>query len=81
MGAVSERHNVFAVMESSGRISLLPLVNAGQGGIRGGPEMRFLEEWKGTGGGCLRFVSGNGGERLVAIDTKGKGVIVDFSRE
>lgn len=69
-------------MEDSGRISLLPLLAAEGGGVRGvSDELRILEKWKGTAGGCLKFEPENEGGKLVAVDTKGRGVIVEFERE
>lgn len=69
-------------MEDSGRISLLPLQAAEEGGIRGvSDKVEFLRNWKGTAGGCLKFGREDEGENLVAIDAKGRGVIVEFERE
>lgn len=69
------------MIEKSGKISWVQLVAAKQGGICGDDQVQYLNEWKGDGGGCLRFVSGNVGERLVALDAKGNGVVVEFERE
>jgi len=81
-GAVCSTHNIFVVTEDSGRISWLPLLAAEEGGVRGvSDEVRFLENWKGTTGGCLKFGPENEGGKLVAVDTKGRGVIVEFERE
>ena len=70
-------------MEDMGRISLLPLKAAEGGGVCGvgnaSGGWSVLEGWKGEGRGCLRF--GNGEERLVAVDAKGRGVVVGFERE
>lgn len=80
-GAVSSKYNVFAVMEDSGRISLLPLLAAEEGGVRGASdEVEFLKNWKGTAGGYMRFGPESEGQNLVAVDAKGRGVIVEFER-
>ena len=99
-GAVSSRHNVFAVLEVNGRISLLPLKASAQGGIcgvntknkmkdldesRGSISytdtrvgMKILDERLGGTGGCLSFTPD--GEKLIAVDARGKVVIVDFEK-
>lgn len=67
-------------MEDCGRISLLPLMAAEGGGVCGAGDgmMRVLEEWKGGADGGMRF--GRDGKRLVAVDAKGRGVVVEFER-
>lgn len=68
-------------MEDGGRISLLPLMAAEGGGVCGAGDgtIRVLEEWRGGSGGCLGF--GGDGERMVAVDVRGRGVVVEFERD
>ena len=85
-GAVSNKHNVFAVLEDNGRISTLPLTAGAQGGICGPPPdesegggSTFLSKSIGKVGGCLRFTPD--GERLVAVDAEGKVVVAEFEKD
>ena len=76
-GAVSSKHNVLAVLEDTGRISLLPLQAGSNGGVCGKDNgVTFLKEQLGPSGGSLRFTPDGG--RLIATDAKGKLVVVDF---
>ena len=82
-GAVSSKHNVFAVLEDNGRISVLPLVAGENGGIsepgKSRNKVTILDKAIGRVGGCLRFTPD--GERLVAVDAEGKVVIAEFEKE
>ena len=81
-GAVSDNHNIFAVLEDNGRISTLALTAGSPGGVCGlsdeSKELTFLDKSIGAIGGCLRFTPD--GERLVAADAKGKIVIAGFEK-
>ena len=60
---------------------MLSLKAAEGGGICGDDDagVKILEAWKGRGtDGCLSF--GREGKRLVAVDVKGSGVVVEFEK-
>ncbi len=70
---------MLAVLEDSGRISVLPLVAGVHGGVRGLKDgTRVLDKAIGSAGGCLRFTPD--GERLIAVDAKGKVVVAEFEK-
>ena len=76
-GAVSSEHNVFAVLEDSGRISILPLVASPHGGVCGSAgRLQILDKEVGSVSGCLKFTPD--GKKLIAVDAKGKVVIAEF---
>ena len=83
VGCVSRTHDVLAVLEDSGNISILSLENHEKGGICGEegepkrlPEALCREEKPSTS--CLRFDPD--GEKLFAIDRKGKIIVTKFEK-
>ena len=82
VGCVSTKHNVLAVLEGSGKISILSLKSHEDGGICGEEKAQRLSEalhrQEKPSTACLRFDPE--GERLFAIDPKGKIIITDFKR-
>lgn len=83
-GSVSNKYNILAVLEDSGRVSILPLGASEAGGVCGKTNgmvvaEKGLCEQKGAVGAALRFEPG--GERLVGVDKEGKVVVVDFEKE
>ena len=82
LGCVSTKHNVLAVLERSGVISVLSLKSHETGGICGEghakrlSEALFKQEKPSTS--CLHFDPD--GERLFAIDPKGKIIITEFEK-
>lgn len=80
VGCVTRKHDVLAVLEDSGEISILSLKNHEKGGICGEGNAERLSEalykHEKPSTSCLRFDPA--GERLFAIDTKGKIIMTDF---
>ena len=82
LGCVSTKHNVLAVLENLGKISILSLKSDEMGGICGEGDAErlsdalFKQEKPSTS--CLQFDPD--GERLFAIDPKGKIIITDFEK-
>ena len=82
-GAVSSRHNVLAVLEETGKIYILRLDAHEDGGIHS-PELDAgklavrLAKQETPSANCLRFDPD--GERLFAVDIKGKIIIVEFEK-
>ena len=83
VGCVSMKHNVLAVLEDSGDISIISLKSHEKGGICGGEgdaerlsEALCKQEKPSTS--CLRFDPDSG--RLFAIDPKGKIIVTDFEK-
>lgn len=81
-GCVSSRHNIIAVLEETGKISILPLEAHEKAGIHGSdddalavlPEVLCKQDNPSPS--CLHFDPT--GERLFAIDPKGKIIIAEF---
>ena len=80
VGCVSRTHNVLATLEDSGKISILSLKNHERGGICGEDDAERLSEalhkHEKPSTSCLRFDPA--GERLFAIDIKGKIIMTEF---
>lgn len=79
-GAVSQKCNIFAVLEQNGNISFLPLTGHSKGGIHSDETPIRLEislcEQDRPSPLCLRFDPT--GTRLYAVDAKGKIIITTF---
>ena len=84
VGCCSNKHHIFAVLEASGRLSILRLDNHKDGGIysRSGDEAEILKhslcKLDRPLTDCLRFDSS--GSMLFAVDPKGKIVVTEFVR-
>ena len=83
-GTASGRHHIFAVLDEAGRLSLLPLAANGIGGVEGCESgavtlVEKLEKQQRVLGCCLRF--DEKGERLFAVDIRGRVVVVEFESE
>ncbi len=82
VGCVSKKHHVLAVLEDSGKISILSLMGHEEGGICGEGDAERLSEalckQEKPSTSCLRFDPD--GERLFAVDPRGKIIITDFER-
>ena len=81
LGCVSKKHNVLAVLEDSGEISVLSLKSHEMGGICGeeGDAERLSQalcKQEKPSASCLQFDPD--GERLFAIDPSGKIIITEF---
>ena len=82
-GAVSTTHNIFAVLEDCGRISILALDAHEQGGIHS-PQADAdilsvsLSKQDRPSMSCLVFDPS--GSRLFAVDPKGKIVVAEFEK-
>ena len=83
VGCVSRRHDVLAVLEDSGNISILSLKSHENGGICGeeGDAVRLSEalcKQEKPSTSCLQFDPD--GERLFAIDPRGKIIVTEFEK-
>ena len=89
-GCPSSQHHVFAVLEDSGRLSILRLDKHSDGGIHGREDAEGCPEkaeilphslckQSRPSAGCLRFDPS--GSYLFAVDPKGKVVVTEFERE
>lgn len=78
-GAVSNKHHVFAVLEETGKISILPLRAGEKGGICGiRGDVQYLTKALNSASSALRFDPD--GERLFAVDAQGRILITEFER-
>ena len=81
IGCVSRKYHVLAALEKSGGISILSLKSHKMGGICGAGDAKRLSETlfnkqEKPSASCLQFDPE--GERLFAIDQRGKIIITDF---
>ncbi|KAL2047571.1 hypothetical protein N7G274_000612 [Stereocaulon virgatum] len=89
-GCVSIEHSVFAVLEKTGKISLLSLDPHSRGGVYSAQDnaellstsaSTSLCEQKRSGTSAMRFEPEAEGGRLIAVDARGKIVVTKFVKE
>ena len=89
-GCVSSRHNIFAVLEKTGRVSVLSLDAHEISGVHSAQDnaellststLTLLCEQKRSGTSRLRFEPEAKGGRLIAVDVRGKVVVTEFIKD
>ena len=89
-GCVSSGHNIFAVLEKTGRISVLSLDAHHNGGVHSAQEeaetlsttaSTTLRGQRRSGASGMRFEPEAEGGRLFAVDTRGKVIVTEFVKD